>query len=67
MFINWICKNTEFTISDSSYTEEKTKESDIKEKEEIKNRTKRTSCIYCPISFQIDNVTTLRKISTAGL
>jgi hypothetical protein len=40
MFINWICKNAEFTISDSTstYTEEKTKESDKKEKEEIKNR-----------------------------
>jgi hypothetical protein len=40
MFINWMCKNAEFTISDSTstYTEEKTKESDKKEKEEIKNR-----------------------------
>nr|YP_010266434.1 hypothetical chloroplast RF19 [Xylosma congesta]UIE10236.1 hypothetical chloroplast RF19 [Xylosma congesta] len=38
MFINWMCKNAEFTISDSTYTEEKTKESDKKEKEEGKNK-----------------------------
>nr|YP_009711450.1 Ycf1-like protein [Homalium paniculiflorum]QGA46992.1 Ycf1-like protein [Homalium paniculiflorum] len=40
MFINLMCKNAEFTISDSTYTdtEEKTKESDKKEKEEDKNK-----------------------------
>nr|QGU84273.1 hypothetical chloroplast RF19 [Homalium cochinchinense] len=40
MFINLMCKNEEFTISDSTYTdtEEKTKESDKKEKEEDKNK-----------------------------
>ena len=38
MFINWMCKKSEFTISDSTYTEEKTKESDKKEKAESKNR-----------------------------
>ncbi|KAJ6674345.1 PROTEIN TIC 214-RELATED, partial [Salix koriyanagi] len=32
MFINWMRKKSEFTISDSTYTEEKTKESDKKEK-----------------------------------
>nr|YP_009685170.1 Ycf1 [Salix koriyanagi]YP_010126227.1 hypothetical chloroplast RF19 [Salix argyracea]QPO05496.1 hypothetical chloroplast RF19 [Salix suchowensis]QAY80887.1 Ycf1 [Salix koriyanagi]QDL00281.1 Ycf1 [Salix koriyanagi]QPO05152.1 hypothetical chloroplast RF19 [Salix argyracea]UZG92790.1 Ycf1 protein [Salix suchowensis] len=38
MFINWMRKKSEFTISDSTYTEEKTKESDKKEKAESKNR-----------------------------
>nr|QJE37166.1 hypothetical protein RF1 [Salix triandra] len=38
MFINWMGKKSEFTISDSTYTEEKTKESDKKEKAESKNR-----------------------------
>nr|QGU84641.1 hypothetical chloroplast RF19 [Scolopia chinensis] len=38
MFINWMCKNAEFTISGSTYTEEKTKESDKKEKEAGKNK-----------------------------
>nr|YP_009975753.1 hypothetical protein RF1 [Balanops pedicellata]QNK05171.1 hypothetical protein RF1 [Balanops pedicellata] len=44
MFINWICKNAEFTISDYTYTEEeKTKESEKKEedkKEEDKREEK---------------------------
>ena len=31
MFINWMCKNTEFTISNSTYTEKKTKESKKKD------------------------------------
>nr|YP_010583691.1 hypothetical protein RF1 [Hippomane mancinella]UGY85785.1 hypothetical protein RF1 [Hippomane mancinella] len=34
MFINWMCKNAEFTISDYTYTKKKTKE--IKKKEEDK-------------------------------
>uniref|UniRef100_A0AB39U3J4 Protein TIC 214 n=1 Tax=Hydnocarpus kurzii TaxID=3240908 RepID=A0AB39U3J4_9ROSI len=37
MFRNWLCKNVEFTISDYTYTEEKTKESE-KKKEDKKKR-----------------------------
>nr|YP_009561474.1 Ycf1 [Deutzianthus tonkinensis]QAT19563.1 Ycf1 [Deutzianthus tonkinensis] len=33
IFINWICKNAEFAISDYTYTEKKTKESKKKEKD----------------------------------
>ncbi|YP_002720170.1 ycf1 (chloroplast) [Jatropha curcas] len=38
MFINWTCKNAEFTISDSTYTEKKQKES--KKKEDDKREEK---------------------------
>lgn len=41
MFINWMCKNAEFTISDSTYTEEKTKESDKKRKRRNQKQTRR--------------------------
>lgn len=33
MFINWMCKNTEFSISDYTYTKKKTKESKKKEED----------------------------------
>src|SRR2546421_586637 len=33
MFINWLCKNVEFTISDSTYIEKKTKESKKKDED----------------------------------
>nr|QWQ50342.1 hypothetical chloroplast RF1 [Ricinus communis]QWQ50597.1 hypothetical chloroplast RF1 [Ricinus communis]QWQ50937.1 hypothetical chloroplast RF1 [Ricinus communis]QWQ51277.1 hypothetical chloroplast RF1 [Ricinus communis] len=33
MFINWMCKNAEFTISDYTYTEKKTKESKKKDED----------------------------------
>ena len=40
MFINWMCKNIEFTISDYTYTEKKTKESK-KKKEDKREADKR--------------------------
>nr|QGU84384.1 hypothetical chloroplast RF19 [Casearia velutina] len=53
IFINWMCKNTEFTIS--GYTEEKTKESDKKE-EDKREEDKREENIRIEIAEAWDSI-----------
>ena len=43
MFINWMRKKSEFTISDSTYTEEKTKKVTKKKKQRAKTDEKKTN------------------------
>nr|YP_010044962.1 hypothetical protein RF1 [Dianyuea turbinata]QPF96166.1 hypothetical protein RF1 [Dianyuea turbinata] len=57
MFINWMCKNTEFAILDFNYTEEKKKESDKKEEDKNKREEdKREEKVRIEIAETWDNI-----------
>nr|YP_010439720.1 Ycf1 protein [Viola betonicifolia]UTC33657.1 Ycf1 protein [Viola betonicifolia]UXO95085.1 Ycf1 protein [Viola betonicifolia] len=57
VFRNWICKNTEFAISDYTYTEDKTKENEKKEENQTKReKDKREEKVRVELAETWDNI-----------
>nr|YP_010320581.1 hypothetical chloroplast RF1 [Cleidion brevipetiolatum]UJJ83705.1 hypothetical chloroplast RF1 [Cleidion brevipetiolatum] len=57
MFINWMCKNAEFIISDSTYPEKKTKESKKKDEDKRKRENdKREEKARIEIAEALDSI-----------